>query len=41
MIPLMIFVGCTQKAEEIKPKDNVAVTLPQKQFSWPEERKNF
>ena len=33
--------GCTQKTEEIKPADNATVSLPQKQFSWPEERKNF
>ena len=33
--------GCTQKTEEIKPTDNVTVSLPQKQFSWPEERKDF
>ena len=33
--------GCTQKTEEIKPADNATVSLPQKQFSWPEERKDF
>ena len=33
--------GCTQKTEEIKPADNVTVSLPQRQFSWPEERKDF
>ena len=33
--------GCTQKTEDIKPADNATVSLPQKQFSWPEERKNF
>jgi len=33
--------GCTQKTEEIKPADNATVSLPQKQFSWPEERKGF
>ena len=33
--------GCTQKTEEIEPADNVTVSLPQKQFSWPEERKDF
>ena len=33
--------GCTQKTEEIKPADNATVSLPQKQFSWPEERKAF
>ena len=33
--------GCTQKTEEIAPADNATVSLPQKQFSWPEERKNF
>ena len=40
---LMIGIGygCTQKTEEIKPADNATVSLPQKQFSWPEERKNF
>ena len=40
---LMIGIGygCTQKTEEIKPADNATVSLPQKQFSWPEERKGF
>ena len=40
---LMIGIGygCTQKTEEIKPADNATVSLPQKQFSWPEERKDF
>ena len=38
---LGIGYGCTQKTEEIKPADNATVSLPQKQFSWPEERKNF
>ena len=33
--------GCTQKTKEIKPADNATVSLPQKQFSWPEERKDF
>ncbi len=33
--------GCTQKTEEIRPVDNATVSLPQKQFSWPEERKGF
>lgn len=41
MIPLMIFVGCTQKTEDIKPNDNVTTVLPQKQFEWKEERKGF
>lgn len=33
--------GCTQKTEEIKPADNATVSLPQKQFGWPEERKQY
>jgi len=41
MVTLMIFLGCTQKTEEIKPADNVSVELPQKQFEWKEERKAF
>ena len=38
---MSIGYGCTQKTEEIKPADNATVSLPQKQFSWPEERKQF
>lgn len=41
MVTLMIFLGCTQKTEEIKPTDNVSVELPQKQFEWKEEKKGF
>ena len=33
--------GCTQKIEEIKPADNATVSLPQKQFEWKKERKDF
>ena len=41
MISLMTFIGCTHKSEEIKPADNVSVALPQKQFEWKKERKDF
>jgi len=41
LLMIGIGYGCTQKTEEIKPADNATVSLPQKQFSWPEERKNF
>jgi len=33
--------GCTHKTEEIKPVDNATVSLPQKQFEWKKERKDF
>ena len=33
--------GCTHKTEEIKPADNATISLPQKQFEWKKERKDF
>jgi len=41
LLVIGIGYGCTQKTEDIKPADNATVSLPQKQFSWPEERKDF
>ena len=38
---LGIGYGCTQKTEEIKPVDNATISLPQKQFEWNKERKEF
>lgn len=33
--------GCTQNTEKIKPVDNATISLPQKQFEWNKERKEF
>ena len=41
LLMIGIGYGCIQKTEEVKPSDNATVALPQKQYSWPEERKQF
>ena len=41
LLMIGIGYGCTQKTEEIKPADNATVSLPQKQFEWKKEKKDF